>query len=231
MNKKGEKEFPSNYRPISLISIVCKAMELIIKDDILAYMVSNKLLTNLQHGFVPGKSCQSNLLLMLNFLTKSIKKGTDAGLVYLNFAKTFDSMLHNRLICKLHNYGISGNLLLWIRNFLSNRRQQVRVNSTLSNWENVTSGVPKGNIFGPVLFIIYINDLPRDILALLFLFTDNTKLMQKLISTTSHNKLQDDINQLIWSKKWELKFNILNSYTMLDLSDQKRKMLEFKEKT
>ena len=99
-------------------------MESIIKDDIYAYMVSNKLLTNLQHGFVPGKSCQSNLLLMLNFLTESIENETDTDLVYLDFAKAFDSVPHNRLICKLHNYGISSHLFLWMRNFLSHRRQQ-----------------------------------------------------------------------------------------------------------
>ena len=99
----------------------------------------------------------------------------------------------------------------------------------LSNWENVTSGVPQGSVFGPALFIIYINDLPRDILARLFLFADDTKSMQKLISTTSYNELQDDINRLIeWSRKWELKFNTSkckvmhfgnhtsNSYTMLN---------------
>ena len=177
---------------------------------------------------------------MLNFLTKSIENGTYAYLVYLEFAKAFDSVQHNRLICKFHNYGISGNLLLWIRNFSSHRRQQVRVNDTLSNWENVTSGVPQGSVFRPALFTIYINDLTSDILALLFLFADDAKLMKKLISTTSHNELQDDINWLIeWSKRWELRFNtskckvmhfgnvISNSYTMLDFNDQKREKLEF----
>ena len=134
--------------------------------------------------------------LSLDLLTELIENGTDADLVYLDFVKAFDSVPHNRLTCKLHNYGISDNLLLLIRNFLSHRRQQVRVNSTLSNWENVTSGVPKGSVFGPVLVIIYINDLPREISVLLFLFADDTILMQKLISTTSHNELQDDINQL-----------------------------------
>ena len=117
---------------------------------------------------------------------------------------------------------------------------EVRVNFTLSNGKNVTRNVPQSSVFGPVLFTIYINNLSRDILALLFLFADDSKLMQKLIPTTSHNELQDDINRLIeWFKKWELKFNtskckvmqfgndISNSYTMLDLNDQKLKMLEF----
>ena len=103
--KKGEKEFSSNYGPISLNSFVCKFVESIIKDDILTDMASNKLLTNLQHEFVPGKSCHSNLLLLLNFLTESIENGTDAYLVYLDFAKAFDSLPHNRFICK-SNYGI-----------------------------------------------------------------------------------------------------------------------------
>ena len=166
-------------------------------------------MVNLQHGFVPGKNWQSNLLLIPNRLTKSIENGTDADIAYLiRFSESiwFITTLlrhHHQFICKLHNYGIIGNLLNWIRSFFSHRRQQVRLGSTISNWENVIRGVLQGSVFGPVLLTIYIiNDLPKDVIALLFLFADNTKLMQKVISTTSHNKPQDNIKRFIeWSKK------------------------------
>ena len=143
LHKKGEKEFSSNYGPISLNSVVCQVKESIIKDGILADMVSNELLTNLQHEFVPEKSCQCSLLLMLNFLTKSIENENDVVLVYLDFAKAFDSARYNRLTCKSYSYGISDTLLIWIRNISSHRRQRVRENCTLSNWENDPSGAPQ----------------------------------------------------------------------------------------
>ena len=97
---------------------------------------------------------------MFNFFTESIENGTDADIIYLDFAKAFDSLPQNGLICKLHNHGIRSNLFLWIKNFLSHRRKQIQVSPALSNWENVTSGVPKVSIFTPVLLIIYINYLP-----------------------------------------------------------------------
>ena len=99
-------------------------MESIIKDDILACMINNNLLTNLQHRFFPGKCCQYNFLLIMNFVADSIENETDTDLFYLDFSKASDSVPHNRLIPKLHNYGISGNLLVRISNFLSHRRQQ-----------------------------------------------------------------------------------------------------------
>ena len=186
IHQKGEKEFASNYRPISLTCIACKLMESIIKDKIISFIINNNLLTNLQHDFVPGKSCQSNLLFMLNILTGVIEHNLKVDLVYLDFYMAFDYVPHRKLIHKLEKYGISGHLLLWIKDFLSNRRQQVRVTFALSDWVSVISGVPHGSVFGPILFILSMNDLPRDILAKLFLFADDTKLLEVLFSAVCH---------------------------------------------
>ena len=111
--KKGEKCLASNYRPISLTSIICKIMESIIKDDLMPYVCNNNITTSLQHGFLPGRSCQSNLLIMLNCLTEAMDKGIITDVVYLDFVKAFDSALPKRLTYKLSEYGITSNLLHW----------------------------------------------------------------------------------------------------------------------
>ena len=238
--KKDEKCLASNYRPISLTSIICKIMESIIKDDLMSYVCNNNIITSLQHGFLPGRSCQSNLLIMLNCLTEAIDRGIITDVIYLNFAKAFDSVPHNRLIYKLSKYGITGNLLHWISDFLSKRRQCMRVNSALSEWESVISGVPQGSILGPILFIFYINDLPADIIAKLLLFADDTKLIKMLLSMMSHSELQNDLNHLIsWSEKWQLKFNTskckvlrfgqsdTKPYTMMNIDIGQKQELKF----
>ena len=157
LHKKGKKELPSNYCPISLTCIACKVMESIIKDKIISFMINNNLLTNLQHGFVRGEYCQLNLLSMLTILTDAIKHNLEVDLVYLDFPKAFDSIPHRKLIHILEKNGVSGQLLLWIKYFLSNRRQQVCVTSSLSDWVSVIRGV--------ILFILFVNDLSRDILV------------------------------------------------------------------
>ena len=140
--KKDKKCLASNYRPIGLTSIICKIMKSIKKDDSMSYACNNSIITSLEHGFLPGRSCQPNLLIMLNCLTEAIDREMITDVIYLDFPKAFDSVPHNRLIYKLNKYGITGNLLHWISDFLNKRRQYVRVNSALSEWESVISGVP-----------------------------------------------------------------------------------------
>ena len=133
-------------------------------------------------GSLPGRSCQTNLLIMLTCITEATDKIIITDVIYLDFAKAFVSVPHKRLIYKLSKYGITGNLLHWISNFLSKRRQYVRVNLALSEGKSVISGVPQRSILGPILFIFYTNDLPTDIIAKLLLFADDAKLIKMLLS-------------------------------------------------
>ena len=133
-------------------------------------------------GSLPGRSCQTNLLIMLTCINEATDKIIITDVIYLDLAKAFVSVPHKRLIYKLSKYGITGNLLHWISNFLSKRRQYVRVNLALSEEKSVISGVPQRSILGPILFIFYTNDLPTDVIAKLLLFADDAKLIKMLLS-------------------------------------------------
>jgi hypothetical protein len=128
--------------------------------------------------------------------------------IYLDFAKAFDTVPHKRLIHKLRAYGIRGKVLLWITAFLSNRRQKVVLRSGSSRWENVISGVPQGSILGPILFLLYVNDIPSIVSSTAKMFADDTKLYCPIHDVGDCRTLQADLNKLTeWSKTWLLKFN------------------------
>ena len=137
--------------------------------------------------------------------TDLIDKGESIDVVYLDFSKAFDSVPHQRLIHKLEAYGISGPIRAWIQDFLTERKQRVVVNH---NRSPVTSGVPQGSVLGPLLFVIYINDLPDEIEAAVKIFADDTKLYGKASSEEDYTTLQRDVQKLEgWSEKWQLHFN------------------------
>ena len=162
-------------------------MESIVRDEIVAHMMKHNLLTNDQHGFVPGRDCITQLLLCLEEWTNMIENGVAFDVIYTDFAKTFDSVTHERLLLKLENIGIKGDLLNWIRSFLSGRTQCVNVDRVMSNWWNVLSGIPQGTVLGPILFVIFINDMPEELkYNMCKLFADDYKLYGPV--STNENK-------------------------------------------
>ena len=206
--KKGARNRAENYRPISLTSIVCKLMESFVKNAVLNHILEEKLLSSKQHGFISGRSTTTQLLTYLDKCIDTIANGGVVDSIYFDFAKAFDTVPHRRLISKLKSYGVSGNILTWIESFLSGRSQIVKVNGEESISAAVLSGIPQGSVLGPLLFVIYINDLPEVVSSDAFLFADDTKILRQVISREDSLILQADIDALSdWSKKWLLKFN------------------------
>ena len=124
--KKGKKDESSNYRPVSITSIISKVMESIVRDRIVEHLMKHSILANDQHGFVPGRDCITQLLLCLEEWTSMVEKAEIFDVIYTDFSKAFDSVAHERLLRKLGNYGIKGNFLKWIRSFLTGRTQCVK---------------------------------------------------------------------------------------------------------
>ena len=203
--KKGKNSDPGNYRPVSLTSISCKLLESIITDEIRTFMETNNLFNKCQHGFRNKRSCVTQLLEVLNDFSRLVEKGECIDVIYLDFSKAFDTVPHQRLISKLRANGITDNLLNWINSFLSGRKQRVRVNSAYSKFAPVSSGIPQGSILGPLLFIIYINDLSNDAKCTCKIFADDTKIYD---TDNNHTLIQNDLLSFLkWSEKWLLKFN------------------------
>ena len=207
--KKGAKNIASNYRPISLTSIACKIMESIIKDEIMSHLMDKKLITSRQYGFIPGRSTTTQLLNYLNDCIEALVEGYVTDTIYFDFSKAFDTVPHHRLLKKLKCYGIKGQVLKWIESFLKGRSQVVKVNDIDSFLESVISGIPQGSVLGPILFVIYINDLPDVVKSKIYLFADDTKILNKIQSLQDSTNLQEDINPLgKWSNDWLLQFNL-----------------------
>ena len=206
--KKGSRNKSENYRPVSLTSVICKLLERLIKDHMVEFLVKHKLLNSSQHGFLKARSCLTNMLCFLEEITKWIDVGSPVDIIYLDFQKAFDKVPHQRLLLKLKAHGIGDSITDWIEQWLTDRRQRVVVDGEVSNWKSVLSGVPQGSVLGPILFLIYINDLDDSITSNVLKFADDTKLFRKVNTDGDKQHLQSDLDRLVkWSEKWQMLFN------------------------
>ena len=206
--KKGDKTDPSNYRPISLTAIPCKLMEKMIRDVMMEHIVKNNLITKEQHGFVRNKSCLTNLLETLDTVTDSFNNGHQSLVVFLDFQLAFDKVCHESLHYKLTQMGFCKEIRMWLRSYLRDRRQRVVIGESYSDWRHVTSGVPQGSVLGPLLFVIFINDMPEVVHHIIKLFADDSKLIGVIKNSRDIELVQKDLDALVgWAKEWRMLFH------------------------
>lgn len=205
--KNGDKSQPANYRPISLTSTLCRILERIIALNILKFLTKNKLINPEQFGFLPHRSTTAQLLSATNSWYNSLLKDIPSHCLYVDLHKAFDSVPHKFLIFKLHAYGIRGKLLSWIKNFLTDRTFRVKIEDKVSPPKLIKSGVPQGSVLGPLLFLIYINDLPLIIPhpIQIRMYADDIKLFHHILSIMDARLLQKSLNAISkWCADWAL---------------------------
>ena len=203
--KAGDPSSVKNYRPISLLSNISKVLERLVFNKIISHV--NTSISPLQFDFTEKSSTLQQMLL---FIDNIVNHPSQTDVIYLDISKAFDTVSHDILLSKLWHFGISGSLWAWFKNYLCNRYQRVSINSNLSHTLPVVSGVPQGSILGPVLFLIYMNDITSSTRhSRLLIYADDTKCFKHLSSVIDQTYLQEDINAIItWSKSSQLNFNI-----------------------
>ncbi|KAI8488562.1 hypothetical protein Bbelb_335910 [Branchiostoma belcheri] len=215
--KKGGVHDPSNYRPVSLTCVISKLMEHVLCRHILNHLEKYNLLTTFQHGFRKAHSCETQLLLTVDDLVSAHDNKLQVDMGILDFSRAFDTVPHERLVSKLAHYGIRGPILDWIRSFLQNRSMWVVADGECSPSTCVLSGVPQGTVLGPLLFLIYINDLPSRLSpgTTARLFADDCLIYREIRGQGDQVILQKDLIALQdWAATWGMKFNPKKCNTM-----------------
>ena len=209
--KKDDKQLVKNYRPISLLPICGKLFEKMIFTSLYSYLNNNSLITPNQSGFRPGDSTTNHLLFLVNEIHEAFEnpKSLEVRAVFLDISKAFDKVWHQGLLFKLKQNGISGKLLNLFESYLYNRKQRVALNGFFSEYAHVESGVTQGSVLGPLLFLVYINDLQKNIKSNVKFFADDTMLFSVIkdpqLSASDLNHDLEVINQ--WAYQWKMAFN------------------------
>ena len=209
VHKKGDKGSVENYRPISLTSLVMKVFERCIKNEL--FSACQAYLDPRQHGFVNGKSCTTQMIPFTNNLALALNNKSKMDIIYFDFAKAFDTVSHDLILRKLKSlYGVNGLMLRFIRAYLQGRQQKVVVGGSMSSTLPVHSGVPQGSILGPLLFVLFINDMFSCVSegTNIALYADDTKIWREICCSEDHDVLQRDIDKLfVWSIENNMTFH------------------------
>ena len=194
---KGSRNKSVNYRPVSLTSVISKLLETIIRDHMMDFLVKHKLINTSQHGFLKARSCLTNVLCYFEEITKWVDEGSPVDVIYLDFQKSFDKVPHQRLILKLKSHGMRNSIINWIEQWLTDRRKRVVVDEEVSRWKSVLSGLLQGSVLGPILLLVYNDDLEEGVTGNILKFADDTKLFRKTKEIGDKQKLQDDMDKLV----------------------------------
>ncbi len=213
--KPGDKHCAENYRPISLTCIISRIFEHILHCSVTDHLRINDLLMKNQHGFRKGLSCETQLVDLFHDLSSIMDQRLETDIVFLDFKKAFDRVPHCHLITKLRSVGVHENVIAVVKSFLSGRTQKVVVDGTQSAPASVPSGVPQGSVLGPLLFLIFINDLGENISSQIRFFADDCCLYRPIRSEQDQNILQNDLNKVMeWCNKWGMELNFKKCVSM-----------------
>lgn len=209
VHKGGPRSSVLNYRPISLTSVACKILEHVLFTNVMSHMNVHSLLSPWQHGFRSGFSCTTQLLELTHDLAVALDKGFSVDCLFLDFKKAFDVVPHSLLIEKLEMYNVNSMVVSWIKEYLNLRKQKVVLNGKTSREIDVSSGVPQGSVIGPLLFLIYINDICSGISSQIRLFADDCVLYRVIHNTHDCSVLQNDLEKISeWCTKWHMLINL-----------------------
>ena len=195
-------------RPISFICICTKILEHIVYSSISKHLQSYDVLCDAQHGFCPNRSCDTQPFITVNDFAECLNKGGQCDVLALDFSKAFDKVLRAHLYQKLSHYGVCGSIMSWLQAFLTDRSQYVILDNMKSYTTSVLLGVPQGTVLAPLLFLMYINDLPTCVRNKVRLYADDVLIYSLINSEDDCISLQQDLTALEqWSLKWQMFFN------------------------
>ena len=225
--KSSEKFIKTNYRPVSLLSNLSKVTEMVAFKHLYLFCKHNNILTWRNFGFKELDSTILQCLHISSYLYEQLDRGHEVCMVFLDVSKAFDRVWHDGLLYKLCCIGVKGNFFKWFQSYLKNRKQRVVIKGQSSKWYNVNAGVPQGSVLGPLLFLIYVNDIVDDISSNISLFADDTSLYRTITSSDDIDILNSDLNTISkWGKKWLVNFNARKTLYML-FSKRKKPLLDF----